>query len=257
MRKKEKNHEKRKRTTLGKMRYICLFAGSILVIPISLVAQKCECAQCCICDFLKKTLEVIAAGMLPAVLFAFLQDLADTKREQEDYKKEIQSRKESVKEACLNLASEILVCMNTEECAEQGLPKSFVEWCEFLCLGTTRFEEEARYFAQFVFDVEHAANELKGKVSVYKKSILERTRQPEKKNAETLVKCCRALRQSLKYPRKDRFIQNSEKLSAAVIAMFTETSSDSETVRIDPEIRKYYKEKYNSKTLAEEGEEKS
>lgn len=56
---------------------------------------------------------------------------------------------------------------------------------------------------------------------------------------------------------KTRTIQNSEELSAAVIEMFTETGPDSDTKIIDPEILKYYKGKYNSEVLAEEGEERS
>lgn len=253
----KKKREKRKSTTLGEKAYIGLFTGSILAILLFVAVQKCECAQCFICTFLRKTVEFVAAGMLPAVLVAFLQDLANTKREQEDYRKKIKSAKACLKEACLYLPSEILVCINSEECAENGLSKSFVEWCQNFSSDQQRLKKESQYYAQFVLDVERAAIEFKGKVSIYEKSILERTRLSEKQNVESLIKSCKALRMSLKYPCKERFIQNSEELSAAVLEMFTETGFDSDTKIIDPEILKYYKGKYNSETLAEEGEEQS
>lgn len=255
--KAKKKRERRAITSLNVGFYITFGTISLIFILLSVLIQTCECSSCFICTFFEKLLEFIAAGMLPSVLFAFFTDLANTRREQEDYKKKIQSKKEYLREACLNLSSEILVCIDHPEDAEDGKGKTFLEWCKYLCDKPQIFTNESRYYAQSVHEVERAASDFEIEVSVFEKSIFEKKRISEIRHTKKLVMSCKALRQALKHEDKNRFLSNIESLNDAILEMFTETDGDSKCGKTDSEINRYYMGKYNSQTFAKGEDEES
>lgn len=260
--KSEKELETRGLTSLSGRFYITLGIVSLIFILLSVAEQVCACIQVCIGVLGKTLIEIMAAGMLPAVLLAWLTDLVTTKQRNDDFKKRILVHKQQLKNLCLDLPSEILVCLNTPDYAEDSKKRSFVEWCEQLSNDEKKLLTEAKYYSFYLHEVEKEASDFWGYLNTFGECMPDAIRSPEMQKVKKLSCISKSLCNMLKQKNRKTidcklFVQRIADLNNAVLEVFTEKDEDSKCEIIDSEISKYYKGKYNSETFEVEGQEKT
>lgn len=228
---------KKVKTEIKKLYYIILFLTSIGFIVMQVINENCKYVT----GFIAELIEIMATGMFPAVLLAFLTDIITVKHKQKEYKQKLKCKKKSLEECYTELPSEILVYINTPDYAENEESKSYVQWCKkYFTDNSVSKDKIKNYFTEF--------NQLWAEtknyyfyVSEYDSAAVEDIRQNELKK----IKKVRDVLMSIKvisYRQTDDanfYIAKIQEFIEAVIELF-------DKIYDYPNIKKFYTQKYNS-----------
>lgn len=238
-RKRNEVKKRKRRTTLGGRFYVWAMLLSLALILLNFLMKQCACT--CGCTLLQELVEILAAGIFPSVVFAFLTDWAGTNRQQEDYKRRIKCQKGKLKQICGDLPLELLNCINTPVYRENDEERTFRQWNERLLeIGGDTIES----YSCELLEIEKEVGAFLNEVEVFSESIFDEARAKEKEKAATLQKSCRRMRREVGHKNVERFLAEVDLFIAAVLAML-EDCEEYDRIKED------YCEPYNSETFAE------
>lgn len=224
------------RTRIAKKHYLFLVAISVFFVVLRITDVCFDGVGKVVLKTVQVLIEILAAGMLPAVFVAFLTDWAGCKREDKIYKKYVEDSLKALKSRCEDLPLELLNCINSEKYEENGERHTFCRWSELL-YG----KDGAKTFSQELKELQMEAERVAAKVDGIDIYYLDAKYKTLKSACEEIERCCMKLRVDIGSDKaKSVYLTHINALCDAVLAVF-------------PKMEKYRNE-YNSEMFIEESD---
>lgn len=196
--------------------YIVWFSISFLFVLLDVLKNDYAEVVDISVDIVTKIVEIMSAGMLPAVLLTMLMDYANTKRQKDRYSKHINYNKCVLKSLCEDLPSELLSSLNINEAYEDGEERTFCEWCE--CIYD---EEGLKFFLSDINTIKAEAQSMFDKVNVYNDLPTDSTNRDTAENYKKLVECCNNIHFDCLYKtQKSFYLKHVDELKNAILILF-------------------------------------
>ncbi|MBE6965974.1 MAG: hypothetical protein E7441_08090 [Ruminococcaceae bacterium] len=237
-------------TSLGWKFYTTLLIISVVFILVYAIDEIFNGIGFFVIKFSKIVVEIFAMGMLPAVLLAWLTDVASLKRKRRQYYRFLDVEKKIIEQKCDDLTGDVLVGLAELGIDDSKTKKTFAEWFEVL-IGKNETEEsrekvneekrhsEIEYFMSWIKDIKEAAQKYRAEVEVYNEVMEPEEREKRKKEIQHLIDVCKRFKSvRTNDSGEQEKVYNYKRFQDVVLQVF-------------PDLEKSYKEKYNSETHAQ------
>lgn len=189
-------------------------------------------------ELIKYLVEIMATGLLPAILLAYLTDLANTSRQLKKYDKFKDNVKKPLLLMCEALPMTLYNCVldSYDEIPEDFWKErnTFVNWCERLY--NSENANEIKYFVQDINSIKNEAKSIIGILNSYQDFCDEEERINEIERINAIAKACEGFYTIIKENGKSvhKYTHNADMLAKSITNLFS--SND---------ISKGYDDKYN------------